>query len=1565
MFSCIRFVSLFVMASSSVALGEVPQPMSALPGRQAIAPQILPPQSEGITKPIETRSEPQVRKDPGDIIDGSIVTLGLDDCDTPIRPNNDCNQNGVADECEIDCNVNDIADACEIVTDPSLDCDSNGVIDACGLTSLDMLSDPFLQDNTYGWSFDVQHDLLVVSARVSKVVYVYRKIDTTWGYESTLLPSIDGERDFGLEVAIFDGEIAVISNVGISFYHFTESTWQLKDYISVFNLKNFKFGKDLIVARTQNFRDLPHVWRRINGVWNDTEYIGIENKLAVDIRALGRALAIHGDNIVSSAVDRGINPRGGSGLVYTFEHVTHSWNGTIYDYWIPIESTTISAPNNVAAGFGSTISVYGDTLVLGSPSESNGRDQSQGAVYIYVWTGSKWFLQHRLTANISDPFYSFGKDVTIDGSNLAIKVTDGFRIYQFDGQSWKFTVTVKHDALPAIDGVNYLVYTPGDSTGQPPSVLPYILPLNDCDGMGNPDVCVLENEQAIDCDGNTVPDACEVDCNINGVSDKCDLMAGDSIDCQGNGIPDECEVAFNDCNKNGIPDDCEGDCNGNGVPDPCEILAGDAFDCNYSGVLDECETEPVQLGILRSIEELAAPTYRPFPWYASSIDISGDRVILGSPAEGQFDGAGVVYIYAEERGHWNQEAILSEPDPAWINNFGRNVAIDGDLAVVSIGQVPRVYVYRRTDSGWVQDFLFTNSDGLKAYTGDIFIEGERVFIASGEEVLVFHYDGENWGREASLLPQGNPDFLGDVCSISGDQGTVAIGYCRADVAEDDSDNSGAVAIFERDGNQWEEVIKFSAPAARRSAYFGTDLSIHGDWLSVVEAKDSFSGITNSWSDSSVYIYQRIDSEWVLNLQLPALGETTNKIHAKSVAMQNDVLLIGKFKETTGFFRTGEVDLYRLIVDEWVYEQTFTGDEVQKNSVYGLVLAMDQGRAIVNFGWYLNWYYEGDAKAYIFNVPFSDCNGNKIPDDCDIELGISADCNNNNYPDDCDIDTPFLDCNQNGQFDTCEMDADSSLDCDASMRLDECENVPYTVGAFADSDPRDSKFGVGLAQAKDILVIGDSDTWLTHVYRKQNGEWLLEQKIDCESNTDNCGRAVATDGHTIAVNGVSKGRITGFYGSSMVHLYRHDGASWNLDGTLVPSDRSDNDGESTSYYDYLLGDDNISIEGNTVAVGLARKNGRDGAVYIQQRIADQWQETQILHPDTDDIGAEFGVSVRLSGEWLFVGAHHSNGYRGSVYIYKFDGSTWNMVDRLYSEFTDYDYIRFGESLSVDGNRLAVVSPEERSAVGGTGVIYLYCLDNGHWIQCDKISSQDDFIYLADGTHISLKGDYLVVGCPDCNYSSGGFAYLFKYDGDSWVELPYYDGDSNSLNVYRLGTRVAIDDDTALVAAPYALNYYYNGRPPSVMAIAFPFIDCNLNSSPDECDIESGLSMDCNANRKPDECDLDDDGDLIPNDCDQCLASDISSTIIINGCDTGVPNELDSFGCSMADAFESCPQHQLGSDATVDCVVAIANQWIKDGRLEQLSLSAFRKCGMRIPLQQAERDQVSRSVGKRVR
>lgn len=84
-----------------------------------------------------------------------------------------------------------------------------------------------------------------------------------------------------------------------------------------------------------------------------------------------------------------------------------------------------------------------------------------------------------------------------------------------------------------------------------------------------------------------------------------------------------------------------------------------------------------------------------------------------------------------------------------------------------------------------------------------------------------------------------------------------------------------------------------------------------------------------------------------------------------------------------------------------------------------------------------------------DVMEEDCNGNGIPDECDVAM---QDCNGNGIPDECDA--ALVDCNGNGIPDECDIASGSSLDCNQNGFPDECDiavSVTFDSGELAPFD----------------------------------------------------------------------------------------------------------------------------------------------------------------------------------------------------------------------------------------------------------------------------------------------------------------------------------------------------------------------------------------------------------------------------------------------------------------------------------------------------------------------------------
>ncbi|TNF32467.1 MAG: hypothetical protein EP329_10105, partial [Deltaproteobacteria bacterium] len=99
---------------------------------------------------------------------------------------------------------------------------------------------------------------------------------------------------------------------------------------------------------------------------------------------------------------------------------------------------------------------------------------------------------------------------------------------------------------------------------------------------------------------------------------------------------------------------------------------------------------------------------------------------------------------------------------------------------------------------------------------------------------------------------------------------------------------------------------------------------------------------------------------------------------------------------------------------------------------------------------------------------NDCNGNDVPDVCDVAAGSSPDCDGNQHPDECDV-AEGHDCNANDVPDACDLASGNSADCDANARPDECPDCPEIDVLFMmdTSSSMDDEATVLCAAVQDI------------------------------------------------------------------------------------------------------------------------------------------------------------------------------------------------------------------------------------------------------------------------------------------------------------------------------------------------------------------------------------------------------------------------------------------------------------------------------------------------------------------
>lgn len=323
------------------------------------------------------------------------------------------------------------------------------------------------------------------------------------------------------------------------------------------------------------------------------------------------------------------------------------------------------------------------------------------------------------------------------------------------------------------------------------------------------------------------------------------------------------------------------------------------------------------------------------------------------------------------------------------------------------------------------------------------------------------------------------------------------------------------------------------------------------------------------------------------------------------------------------------------------------------------------------------------------------------------------------------------------------------------------NWVQTVKLIASDAAADSFFGWSVALDGSRLLVGaviedSSRRGAAYVFDLNNGTWTETQKLlaaDAEA-ADFFGSYVALDGDRLVIGA---GGDDSYQGSA--YVFEFDGSSWSETQKLTASGAAAGDRFGSS----------VTLDGNRLVVGAwlveVGSNSNQGAAYVFDFDGSAWSESQRLTASDGAANDYLGISVSLDGNRLAVGSVGDDSFRGSAYVFDFDGSSWNETQKVVADDGESND-RFAYSVSLDGSRLAIGGrSDDIGGNSGQGSAYIYILNNGTWEQTTKLMASDGLVRDYFGWSVSLSDKYLGVGVKyadtDGNRNQGS-AYIYTDD-----------------------------------------------------------------------------------------------------------------------------------------------------------------------------------------------------------
>lgn len=631
---------------------------------------------------------------------------------------------------------------------------------------------------------------------------------------------------------------------------------------------------------------------------------------------LGYSVALSGDTaIVGAPLDslETVNPpRTSQGSAFIFTR-----SGTVWT----LQQKLLASDGAARDYFGASVSIEGDTAIVGAMFDDVGANDNQGSVYVFTRSGTVWTEQAKLTATQGAAGDRFGVSVEISGESVVVGTKrDQGAAYVFtrSGSAWTqqqrlipsngaagdefgASVTINLDTIlvsatgrpvsGADDQGAVYVFT---RTGGVWSEQQMLTALDGAAGDRFGDDVVIAGETAI------------IGAPFDDISTRADQGSAYVFTRTG--------TVWTQQTKLTAADGAANDHFGSSVAlNGTTAVVGAPGDDILSGSTTYLESGSAYVftgnGGAWSLQRQISVSpgslgYR--PRFALSAAISGETILAGIPGANNESGYGGVYLRSGT--NWNLQAFLANDEPlsdemSADDGFGLSVAIDGDTAVVGapLNQIGAniaqgsAYVFVRSSATntWTFQQKLTASDGAQRhfFGGDVAISGDTIVVGNfyffqgapdsrSEAAYVFTRSGGVWTQQQKLTASDGAagDRFGASVGISGEIIVVGSPLYGAD-------DRGAAYVYTRSGGVWTERQKLFVenPGTNRTS-FGFSVAADGNTIVV--------GAPRYGSGGVIYGYVTADggATWTLQQAISAADTSTCDALGVNVALSGNTVI---------------------------------------------------------------------------------------------------------------------------------------------------------------------------------------------------------------------------------------------------------------------------------------------------------------------------------------------------------------------------------------------------------------------------------------------------------------------------------------------------------------------------------------------------------------------------------------------------------------------------------------------------------------------------------------------------
>jgi len=348
--------------------------------------------------------------------------------------------------------------------------------------------------------------------------------------------------------------------------------------------------------------------------------------------------------------------------------------------------------------------------------------------------------------------------------------------------------------------------------------------------------------------------------------------------------------------------------------------------------------------------------------FGRTVAVWDNYAVVGAPYDDNENGvdAGAAYVYKRSGTEWVQMVKLIASDGAADDLFGYDVDIYQQHIVVTAPwdddageKSGAVYLFFRLSSTTYEerakltaaDAGEDNRFGIAAA-----IDRDRLIVGAffdddfgyrSGSAYIFEYKNYRWSQKAKLTASdaAESDWFGVLVDIYDRYAVVGSRYNDNENGQD----AGAVYVFHRNGEVWEEQKKLIASDGAKGDLFHVP-ALYGKYLVVGAYQDDDKGPNSG----SVYVYKRERNDWNEVQKLVAGDEdsTTEARFGGSVAISGNRLVISAHGSDENGVESGAFYIFRHDGTEWVQSQKVIAEDVAEKDWFGGPVAIHLNLIVV-------------------------------------------------------------------------------------------------------------------------------------------------------------------------------------------------------------------------------------------------------------------------------------------------------------------------------------------------------------------------------------------------------------------------------------------------------------------------------------------------------------------------------------------------------------------------------------------------------------------------------------------